>query len=86
MLADRFNTLQLGVVSTARILKLLDNNEQTSDEGTFIPEKINGRVEFKNIWFAYNDEDYVYVYQTDILSNGNHRDIREKIVCNKGAR
>lgn len=58
-LADRFNTLQLGVVSTARIIKLLDNNDHTPDEGHLVPEQLNGKVEFKNVWFAYNDEDYV---------------------------
>ena len=58
-LADRFNTLQMGVVSTARILKLLDNADFTPDEGNYVPDKFSGKVEFKNIWFAYTDEEYV---------------------------
>lgn len=58
-LADRFNTLQMGIVSTDRILKLLDSNEYTANDGDFIPEKLGGEVEFKEVWFAYNDEDYV---------------------------
>jgi ATP-binding cassette subfamily B multidrug efflux pump len=58
-LADRFNTLQMGIVSTDRILTLLDSDEFTSNDGTYIPEKIGGEVEFKDVWFAYNDEDYV---------------------------
>ncbi|GLU55610.1 ABC transporter ATP-binding protein [Dyadobacter frigoris] len=58
-LADRFNTLQMGIVSTDRILKLLDSDEYTSNEGTYVPEVIKGDVEFKDVWFAYNDEDYV---------------------------
>ena len=58
-LADRFNTLQMGVVSTARIIKLLDNADFTSDEGNYVPDRFNGKVEFKNIWFAYTDEEYV---------------------------
>jgi ATP-binding cassette subfamily B multidrug efflux pump len=58
-LADRFNTLQMGIVSTDRILKLLDSDEYTSNEGTFDPKTIKGNVEFKNVWFAYNDEEYV---------------------------
>ncbi|MBE9460757.1 ABC transporter ATP-binding protein [Dyadobacter subterraneus] len=58
-LADRFNTLQMGIVSTDRILKLLDSDEYTSNEGTYVPEVIKGEVEFKDVWFAYNDEDYV---------------------------
>ncbi|GAB3336770.1 ABC transporter ATP-binding protein [Larkinella ripae] len=59
MLADRFNTLQMGIVSTDRILKLLDSDDFTPNEGTYQPESIRGNVEFKNVWFAYNDENYV---------------------------
>ncbi|HEV7350077.1 ABC transporter ATP-binding protein [Telluribacter sp.] len=58
-LADRFNTLQMGIVSTDRILKLLDSDEFTTNEGTHNPDTIQGKVEFKDVWFAYNDEDYV---------------------------
>ncbi len=58
-IADRFNTLQLGVVSTDRIMKLLDSQEHIVNNGTFSPEKLKGEVEFRNVWFAYNDEDYV---------------------------
>jgi ATP-binding cassette, subfamily B, multidrug efflux pump len=58
-LADRFNTLQMGIVSTDRILKLLDSDEYTVNEGTHNPAVIQGKVEFRDVWFAYNDEDYV---------------------------
>jgi ATP-binding cassette, subfamily B, multidrug efflux pump len=59
MLAERYNTLQMGIVSTARIIDLLDSQEHIATGGKFIPEKIEGRVEFNNVWFAYNDENYV---------------------------
>jgi ATP-binding cassette subfamily B protein len=59
MIADRYNTLQMGIVSTSRIINLLDNNEHSLRNGTFKPEKIEGKVVFNNVWFAYNDEDYV---------------------------
>ncbi|MCZ6899645.1 MAG: ABC transporter ATP-binding protein [Bacteroidetes bacterium] len=59
MIADRFNTLQLGIVSSSRILKLLDNMEHIPDQGNFKPQSIDGHVEFKNVWFAYNNDDYV---------------------------
>jgi ATP-binding cassette subfamily B multidrug efflux pump len=58
-LADRFNTLQMGIVSTDRILKLLDSDEYTSNEGKYAPETVKGKVEFRNVWFAYNEEEYV---------------------------
>jgi ATP-binding cassette, subfamily B, multidrug efflux pump len=59
MIADRFNTIQLGIVSTNRILKLLDDKEHIPQNGTLIPEKIKGEVQFENVWFAYNDENYI---------------------------
>ena len=59
MIADRFNTLQMGIVSSNRIFDLLDNDEHMADEGEYAPEEIKGKVEFKNVWFAYNEEEYV---------------------------
>jgi len=58
-LADRFNTLQMGIVSTDRIIKLLDSDEYTENNGGYEPETVRGNVEFKNVWFAYNEEEYV---------------------------
>lgn len=58
-LADRFNTLQMGIVSTDRILKILDTDEVTPDHGKHAPETIDGVVEFKEVWFAYNDDQFV---------------------------
>jgi ATP-binding cassette subfamily B protein len=59
MLADRFNTLQMGIVSTDRILKLLDSDDYTVNNGHYSPDKLKGEVSFKNVWFAYIDENYV---------------------------
>lgn len=61
-LADKFNTLQMGVVSSERILKLIRDHDVEGDMqnlqlGKFEIE--NGVVEFKNVWFAYKDEDWV---------------------------
>ncbi len=59
MIADRFNTLQMGVVSSSRIFKLLESKEHIDNEGDFAPEKVKGHIEFKDVSFAYVDEDYV---------------------------
>lgn len=59
LIADRYNTLQLGVVSSARIFKLLDNDEHIPNEGSYKPEHNEGHVQFEKVWFAYNDEDFV---------------------------
>ncbi len=58
MIADRINTLQMGVVSTERIFDLLDTKEYNVVDG-HISKEINGKISFKNVWFAYNDEKYV---------------------------
>ncbi|EDM35032.1 ABC transporter, ATP-binding/membrane-spanning protein [Pedobacter sp. BAL39] len=58
-LADKFNTLQMGMVGAERVFKVLDTQEQTRDEGTMAPTKMQGAISFENVWFAYNDENYV---------------------------
>lgn len=59
MIADRYNTLQMGIVSTSRIINLLDNDEDVQKNGTHKPESIRGEVKFENVWFAYNEEQFV---------------------------
>ncbi|NQZ75034.1 MAG: ABC transporter ATP-binding protein [Ekhidna sp.] len=59
MIADRFNTLQMGIVSSNRILDLLDNNDHIQDNGSYSPDDVKGEVEFKDVSFAYVEEDYV---------------------------
>lgn len=58
-LADKFNTLQMGMVGADRIFTVLDTPEVEEDHGTLISDNIEGRIEFDNVWFAYNEEDWV---------------------------
>ncbi|MBM3427103.1 MAG: ATP-binding cassette domain-containing protein, partial [Bacteroidetes bacterium] len=58
-IADRFNTLRMGVVSSSRIFKLLASSEHIANEGSFSPEKVQGNVKLDQVWFAYKEEDYV---------------------------
>lgn len=58
-LADRFNTLQMGMVSSERVFKVLDDDSRIQQQGTFVPASIDGTIEFKDVWFAYNEEDWV---------------------------
>lgn len=53
-LADKFNTLQMGMVSSERIFKVMDEPELTNPGGNFEPTLIKGTIEFKNVWFAYD--------------------------------
>lgn len=59
MIADRYNTLQMGIVSSSRIINLLDSQEDVQQNGTHQPETIRGEVKFENVSFAYNAEEYV---------------------------
>ena len=59
MIADRFNTLQMGVVSSSRVFKLLASSEHIANEGSFSPEKVQGNVKLDQVWFAYKEEDFV---------------------------
>jgi len=59
MLADRLNTLQMGIVAADRVFKVIDNEEIISDKGTVSAKTIHGKIEFKNVWFAYKESDFV---------------------------
>lgn len=59
MIADRYNTLQMGVVSSSRIISLLDDKADVVANGTYKPERVTGQVSFNKVWFAYNEPDYV---------------------------
>lgn len=59
MIADRYNTLQMGIVSSSRIMNLLDDKEYLEENGTYKKEQLHGAVKFENVWFAYNNAEYV---------------------------
>ena len=59
MLADRFNTLQMGLVAAERVFNLLDRNDKIENNGTIETPKLKGDVEFDSVGFAYNEIDYV---------------------------
>lgn len=59
MVADRYNTLQMGIVSTSRIIDLLDDKTDIMTDGSHRPDRVKGEVSFDHVWFAYNNADYV---------------------------
>ncbi len=59
MIADRYNTLQMGIVSSSRIMNLLDSDEHLVNNGTIHLNGLKGKVQFDNVWFAYNQPEYV---------------------------
>lgn len=59
MIADRYNTLQMGIVSSSRIINLLDSKEFVMTNGTVSGPPVRGDVSFENVWFAYNEGEHV---------------------------
>lgn len=59
MLADRLNTLQMGIVSAERVFKVLDTMEKIEHSGETLFTNVNSSIELKSVWFAYNEENFV---------------------------
>ena len=59
VIADKFNTIQMGMVSAERIFRVMDNDDVIKKEGNYAPAHIKGSIAFNDVWFAYNDENYV---------------------------
>jgi len=59
VIADKFNVLQMGMIASERVFKVLDNTDTATNDGTYTPAIIKGKVEFDKVWFAYTDEQYV---------------------------
>lgn len=62
VIADKFNVLQMGMIAAERVFKVMDNDD-VLEEKTLSPNNnqtnIKGAIEFKHIWFAYNNDNYV---------------------------
>lgn len=59
MIADRYNTLQMGIVSSSRIINLLDSQEYAMPTGSLKGERLRGNVSFEQVWFAYQEGENV---------------------------
>ena len=53
MMADKFNTLQMGMIAGERLFTILDSQDYLLNNGTYAPAKINGSVQFDNVYFSY---------------------------------
>ena len=58
-LADRFNVLQMGIVGSERVFKVLDTKDFIKDNGNVIKDQIEGTVKYKNVKFSYKDDNWV---------------------------
>lgn len=58
-LADRFNTLQMGMVSSERVFAVLDTKDYVADTGEIKPDHLQGKIQFDQVWMAYSGEDWI---------------------------
>lgn len=59
VIADKFNVLQMGVIASERVFKVLDNDDYIKTQGTYSPAKIHGKVIFDHVSFGYNPDQFV---------------------------
>jgi len=56
LIADKFNVLQMGIIASERVFKVLDNDDYVQKEGTFAPLEVKGKIDFKQVWFGYTED------------------------------
>jgi ATP-binding cassette, subfamily B, multidrug efflux pump len=59
VIADKFNVLQMGMVASERVFKVLDNEDVIKTEGSFAPDTVKGKITFDKVSFAYVNDRYV---------------------------
>ena len=58
-LADRFNVLQMGIVGSERVFRVLDTDDKINDEGKIEVADLNGEISFENVWFRYKKDQWI---------------------------
>jgi ATP-binding cassette subfamily B protein len=56
VIADKFNVLQMGMIASERVFKVMDNPDFANEDGQWQPEKVAGDIKFRNVSFGYDDE------------------------------
>ena len=58
-IADKFNTLQMGMVAATRVFKVIDTTSQIDDLGTHVVDSFKGDIKFDNVHFSYVEDEEV---------------------------
>ena len=58
-IADKFNTLQMGMVAADRIFKILETQSSIENKGTYTPEVIKGNISIEKLYFSYIPDEQV---------------------------
>src|SRR5205085_2024481 len=59
VIADKFNVLQMGVIASERVFKVLDNDDYIKTQGNYSPQKVQGKIVFDHVSFGYSSDQYV---------------------------
>ena len=61
VIADKFNVLQMGMVAAERVFKVMDNPDEMPPDSPdcFDAGVLEGNIDFKDVWFAYKEDQYV---------------------------
>ncbi|MCB0738022.1 MAG: ABC transporter ATP-binding protein [Bacteroidetes bacterium] len=87
-IADKFNTLQMGLVASERIYKLLDDKRFANNSGSISTGELRGEITFNDVWFAYEDEQWilknlnVQVQQGEMLAIVGHTGAGKTTIVN----
>ncbi|HRG83877.1 MAG TPA: ATP-binding cassette domain-containing protein, partial [Chitinophagaceae bacterium] len=55
VIADKFNVLQMGIIASERVFKVLDNPDVADDNGTHAPATVKGSISLEKVWFSYEE-------------------------------
>lgn len=69
MLADKFNSLQMGLVAANRVFEVLDNHNHISNKGSLQVEKLKGDIQFEQVYFSYEQNKTTQEIKTWILKD-----------------
>ena len=58
-LADRFNILQMGIVGSERVFRIIDTDEKIKNEGVNELHNLKGNISFDKVWFRYKEEQWI---------------------------
>ena len=58
-IADKFNTLQMGMVAVQRVFAVMDTDSNIADEGDLEAKQIKGEISFQNVMFSYKENEPV---------------------------
>ncbi|HAF77435.1 MAG: ABC transporter ATP-binding protein [Maribacter dokdonensis] len=66
-IADKFNTLQMGMVAANRVFKILDTDSHIQNVGSYEKEVVSGDISFENVHFGYlEDEEVLHGISFDV--------------------